>query len=166
MRWFPFFVLAYLFVAVQFSLGGVLGWGEVTPDLVLLLVIFIGMHASMEPALIAAFMLGLMHDVIASHGMGTYALGYTIIAAFAVQLRGIMYSDHLVTHVMMPLMLGSVLLIYLLVRQSVRNFYFVPEYNISLRPRLMSVLITTALAVPIITTLRRFRRSFAFEKRG
>ena len=37
MRWFPFFIFAYVLVSLQFALGGILGWGEKTPNLVLIL---------------------------------------------------------------------------------------------------------------------------------
>jgi rod shape-determining protein MreD len=164
MRWVPFLLFAYLVVAIQFALAGALGWGAWTPNLVLLLVIFVGMHAMLEPAMIAGLLLGLMHDVVASHGIGTYALGYTVIAGIAVQLRGIMYSDHIVTHVMMPLLLGMLLLIYLVFRQWIRNFYFPVDGTVSMRAGLASVIATSLLAVPAIAMLRRYRRAFAFEK--
>lgn len=164
MRWVPFFLIAYLVVAVQFALTSALGWGAWTPNLVLLLVIFIGMHALLEPAMIAGLILGLMHDVIASNGIGTYALGYTVIAAIAVQLRGIMYSDHIVTHVMMPLGLGTLLLVYLVCRQWVRNLYYPLDGTVSFRGGLASLVATSLLAVPAISVLQKFRRTFAFEK--
>ena len=147
MRWFPFLILAYLFVAVQFALGGILQWHEKTPNLVLLLVIFIGLHAPTEPAMIAGFVLGLMHDVVASHGIGTYTLAYTFVALLAVQLRGVMYADHLVTHVMMTLLLATAVVLYLVFRAWVRHFYY-DEPGISFGPRMMSVLATAAIHDP------------------
>ena len=164
MRWLPFLIVAYLVVAVQFALASVLGWGSWTPNLVLLLVIFVGMHAPLEPAMVAGLILGLMHDVVASHGIGTYALGYAVVAAIAVQLRGVMYSDHVVTHVMMPLTLGLLLLIYMTIRQWLRNLYFPLDGTVSFRGGLASLLVTSVLAVPAIGGLRKFRRTFAFEK--
>lgn len=164
MRWFPFLLLAYIVVAVQFALGGALGWGGWTPNLVFLLVIFVGMHALIEPAMVAGLVLGLMHDVIASHGIGTYALGYAVVAAIAVQLRGIMYSDHMVTHVMMPLGLGFLLLLYLLARQWVRNLYYPFDHPVTFGAGMASLIVTSALAIPVIGVLRRYRRTFAFDK--
>ena len=164
MRWFPFLIVSYLVVAVQFTLASVLGWGIWTPNLVLLFVLFVGMHAMLEPAMVAGLILGLMHDVIASHGIGTYALGYTLIAAIAVQLRGVMYSDHIVTHIMMPLALGLLLLFYLLFRQWLRNLYFPLDGTFSFRAGLASLVVTSVLAVPAINVMRKFRRTFAFEK--
>jgi rod shape-determining protein MreD len=164
MRWFPFLLLAYIVVAVQLALRAALGWGAWTPNLVFLVVMFVGMHALLEPAMIAGLLLGLMHDVIASHGIGTYALGYTVVAAIAVQLRGVMYSDHFVTHIMMPFGLGFALLMYLLFRQWVRNLYYPFDHPEMFGAGMASLVITSALAVPMIRTLRYFRRTFAFEK--
>lgn len=165
MRWFPFAILAYLFVAVQFSLGGIVGWGEVTPNLVLLLLIFIGLHAPSDPAIVAGFVLGFAHDVIsgASLGIGTYSLAYPLLAMIAVQLRGAMYADHAVTHVAQSLLFGVLLTLYLLTRQFVRGWYFTEEPSVHLKPRLLSVLATAALSIPVIWMLRKIRRSFAFE---
>ena len=164
MRWIRFFLVAYIVVAVQFALRGALGWGVWTPNLVFLLVVFVGMHALIEPAMIAGLVLGLMHDVIASHGIGTYALAYTILAAIAVQLRGVMYSDHIVTHVMMPFALGLLLLLYLLLRQWLRNLYFPFDHPVSFGAGFASLVVTTILAVPALWLLRHFRRAFAFDK--
>ena len=166
MRWFPFVILAYLFVAVQFSLGGALGWGEVTPNLILLFLLFIGLHAPTDAALVAGFTLGLLHDIIASHGIGTYTLAYPLIAVMTVQLRGAMYADHAVTHVAVTLLQGTALTIYLWVRQWIRALYFTEEPTISFKSRMLGVLVTGALAMPAIWALRKVRRSFAFEKNG
>lgn len=163
MRSIPFIILAYLVVATQFALANTLGWGEATPNLVLLLVIFIGLHAPTEPALVAGFVLGLMHDVITSHGIGAYTLAYPLIAALTVQLRSAMYADHLVTHVAMPLLLGLGLTIYLWVRQMIRGWFFVEEPTITFSRRMLEVLATAALAIPAIWLLRKTRRAFAFE---
>jgi rod shape-determining protein MreD len=164
MRWFPFLLLAYMVVAVQLALRGALGWGVWTPNLVFLLVIFVGMHALLEPAMIAGLLLGFMHDVIASHGIGTYTLAYAVVAGIAVQLRGIMYSDHVVTHVMMPFALGLGMLLYLLFRQWVRNLYYPFDHPETFGAGMASLIVTCLLAVPMIGVLRHFRRTFAFDK--
>lgn len=166
MRWFPFLILAYLVVAVQLSLRAALGWGNWTPNLVLIVVLFVGMHAALEPAMIGGLVLGLMHDVIASNGIGTYALGYVAVAAIAVQLRSVMYSDHIVTHVMMPLGLGFGLLVYMLFRQWVRNLYYPFDHPLTFGGGMASLFVTCIIAVPLIGFLRRFRRAFAFENRN
>ena len=166
MRWLPFVILAYLFVSMQFVLGSAIGWGESLPNVVLLLVLFIALHALSDTAIAAGFVLGLGHDIIAgaSMGFGTYTLIYPLLAAMAVQLRGTMYPDHAVTHVAITLLTGSLLTIYLWLRQIIRAIYFTEPTSVTLKSRFLGVLVTAALAIPVIWMLRKIRRSFAFEK--
>lgn len=165
MRWLPFLILSYLFVSLQFALGGMLQWGELTPNLVLILVIFIGLHAPLEAALLGCCTLGFMHDIISSHGIGTYALAYSLIGALTLQLRGVMYADHTATHFTITILLGLALTLYLLLRHWVRGFFFSDELGVSFFPQMGSVLITAAIAVPLIYLLRQMRRTFAFSKK-
>lgn len=165
MRWLPFAILAYLLVSLQFALGGILRFGEYTPNLVLLFLIFIGLHAPLDAALIAGFTLGLMHDVISSHGIGAYALGYTLIAGLTFQLRGIMYADHVATHFTITIILGVLLAGYLIFRHWVRGFYFADEASIQFWPQFVAVLLAAVIAVPGIYGLRRIRRLFAFSNK-
>ncbi len=165
MRWLPFAILAYLVVSIQFALGGILKLNEYTPNLVLILMIFIGLHAPLDAVLIAAFALGFMHDVISLHGIGTYALGYSLVAALAFQLRGIMYADHVATHLTITIILGFVLICYMMLRHWVRSFYFAGEPSISFWPQISAVLVSAFLAVPAIHFLRKIRRTFAFSNK-
>jgi rod shape-determining protein MreD len=165
MRWLPFLILAYFFVSVQFALGGILRLGEYTPNLVLLLVIFIGLHAPLDAALLAGFTLGFMHDIISSHGIGTYALAYSLICALAVQLRGIMYADHFATHFTITLMLGGMLILYLLFRHWMRSFFFADEVAITFWSQATAMLVTAFLALPVIYLLRKMRRTFHFSNK-
>lgn len=165
MRWLPFLILSYLSVCVQFALGGALRWGEATPNLVMLLVVFVGLHAPLRTALSAAFVAGLMHDVIAGHGLGTYVVGYAIVVALASQLRDVMYPDHAVTHVAVAFVGGVALATYLEVRHGVRSCFFADEPPIAFGRRLLAALASAALAIPVIWLLRRMRRMFAFSSR-
>lgn len=165
MRWLPFLILSYVVVSLQFALGGILRAGEYTPNIVLLLAIFIGLHAPLDAVLLAGFLLGLMHDIISVHGIGTYALAYSLLGAMAFQLRGMMYADHAATHFTMTLLLGLLLIVYILLRHWVRSFFFVGEPSISFWPHAMSILITAVLAVPLIYMLRKIRRTFQFSNK-
>ena len=165
MRWLPFLILAYLFVCAQFALGGALRWGEATPDLVLLAVVFVGLHAPLRTALSAAFVAGLMHDLIAGHGLGTYVVGYVLVVAITSQLRDVMYPDHAVTHVTATLVGGVALATYLEVRHALRSIFFADEPPVAFWQRMLGALASAALAVPVIWLLRRARRMFAFSSR-
>lgn len=165
MRWLPFLIIAYLVVSIQFAMGGILQQYQSTPNLVLLLVIFIGLHAPLDAALLACFALGFMHDIISAHGIGTYALAYSLIGALAFQLRSIMYADHVATHFTITILLGITLILYVMFRHWVRSFYFVDEYAINFWQQFVGVLITAFLALPTIYFLRKIRRTFHFAKK-
>jgi len=165
MRWLPFVLLSYLFVCVQFALGAALRWGEATPDLVLLLVVFVGLHAPPRVALAGAVAAGLMADVVAGQGIGTYAVGYALVAALCGQLRDVLYPDHAVTHVTVTLVGGLAVATYLEVRHGVRSIFFADEPTIAFVRRALGSAATAALAVPVIWALRRMRRAFAFSSR-
>ena len=165
MRWLPFVILSYLFVCAQFALGGASRWGEATPDVVLLLVVFVGLHAPQRTALAAAFVAGLMHDVIAGHGLGTYVVGYVLVVALAAQLRDVMYADHAVTHVAVTFVGGAALAAYLELRHGLRGYFFADDPPIAFWRRVLGALASAALAVPVIWVLRRMRRAFAFSSR-
>lgn len=165
MRWLPFLILAYLFVCAQFALGGALRGGEATPDVVLLAVVFVALHAPVRTALAAAFVAGLMHDLIAGHGLGTYVVGYVIVVGLTSQLRDVMYPDHAVTHVTTALVAGVTLATFLEVRHALRSIFFDGEPPVAFWQRVLGALASAALAVPVIWVLRRMRRMFAFSSR-
>ena len=165
MRWITFAIAAYLFVSTQFALGGLLGWGEATPNLVLVLVVFVALHAQPRPALAAAFVAGLMHDVIAGHGLGTYALGYPLAVAAASPLRDVMSADHAATHALVTFALGVLLAIYLDVRHVVRARLVPDDPSIAIGARLLGATATAALAIPVLWALRGARNAFAFWRR-
>jgi rod shape-determining protein MreD len=165
MRWLPFIIFAYFFVSLQFALGGILSAWRFTPNLVLLLVIFIGLHAPLDAALLAGLLLGLMHDVISAHGIGTYALAYSLLAALAFQLRGIMYADHVATHFTITILLGLLLIAYLIFRHWMRGFFFAGETSVAFWPQAVGILLTAVLALPVIHLLRKMRRTFQFSNK-
>lgn len=165
MRWLPFAILSYLIVSLQFALGGILQLGEYTPSLVLLFLIFIGLHAPLDAALIGGFTLGFMHDVVSAHGIGTYALAYSLIAGLTFQLRSIMYADHVATHFTITIILGVLLVGYLVFRHWMRSFYFAGEASIQVWPQIVAVFVAAVIAIPAIYGLRRIRRVFAFSNK-
>lgn len=165
MRWLPFLIIAYFVVSLQFALSGILNLGEKTPNLALLLLIFIGLHAPLDAVLLAGFTLGLMHDVISAHGIGAYALAYSLIGGLAFQLRGVMYADHVATHFTITILLGVLLVLYLMFRHWLRSFVFVDEVSITFWPQMMGVLFSALLAMPAIHFLRKIRRTFSFSNK-
>jgi len=166
MRWWAFLILAYVAASVQLGLGGLLGWGPATPDLLLLVVVFVALHANDEHALAAGVVAGLFHDVIADHGLGAHALAYGLAAAGTRRLRGVMYREHPLTHLTVTALTGVGVVLLLWARELVRGLFPWSADDPRLvrpLPMLVGVVATTALAPPVIYALRSIRKAFAFR---
>lgn len=67
--------------------------GGVAPDLVLIVLIFIGNRNGVMPAQVAGFVAGVVLDVLGLAPLGFYALVYTVIGAVYGVTRGKMFVD-------------------------------------------------------------------------
>src|SRR5215213_9217449 len=82
MRWPAFFILVYVAVGLQIGMGDFvrIGGSGARPDLVMLAVIFIAIHAPRDAALLGAFGIGLVQDLVSLSPLGLYALAYALVA--------------------------------------------------------------------------------------
>jgi rod shape-determining protein MreD len=166
MRWLTFLIFAYLTVCVQFALSGTLGWADAAPNLVLLLAVFLALHAGIEAALVGCFLLGLLFDVVSPYGLGTHAVVFGVLGFIVYQLRAVMYREHPMTHLTLGALIGFAYVMLLFFRQWLRSFVFDEPSQLDFRSLMLGVL-TTTLAAPIaIYFLRRVRRVFAFNSSG
>src|SRR5690349_6692345 len=98
MRWLPYFILAYVTLGLQIGLGEYLSWHGARPNLVLVAVLFVALHAPRDAALLGCFSLGLLQDLLSQHPPGLYALSYGLVAMLAVGLQHVVDRDHPLTH--------------------------------------------------------------------
>ena len=118
MRWPAFFILVYLAVGVQIGMGDLvrIGGAGARPDLVLLAVIFIAIHAPRDAALLGAFVIGIVKDTTTLSPLGVYAIAYSLVGMFTISTQEYVYRAHPVTHVMLgflgSLIAGAVVLIH------------------------------------------------------
>jgi len=99
MRWIPLFLLGYLLVLIQTSLGHVLSiqappLGVLSVDLLAILAVYVTLHArSALDAALAAWTLGLALDFTSSGGVsastviGPMALGYVLAGGLLYRIR-------------------------------------------------------------------------------
>src|ERR1700761_1656292 len=106
MRWIVYFILAYVAVGLQVGLAPLRRYDEGMPNFVRLAVIFIALNAPREPALLGAFMLGLLQDLMSTQGMGIYAFSYGLAAMFTISTQEIVYREHPLTHFTLGLITG------------------------------------------------------------
>src|SRR6185437_17015313 len=98
MRWPACLFLAYLFVGIQIGGAEYLRIGAARPDLVLLAVIFIAIHAPRDAALLGAFTIGIIQDLVSLNPLGVFALAYAMVGMFVVSTQELVYKAHPVTH--------------------------------------------------------------------
>ena len=103
MRWLPFFILAYVILGLQLGLGEYASWRGAQPNLVLVAAVFVAVNAPRDAGLLAAFLLGLLQDLVSVQPLGLHGLSYGLAALVVVGSKQLAYSDHPMTHFMLAL---------------------------------------------------------------
>jgi len=159
MRWISYFILAYLAIGVQIGAGEFLRFGGARPDLVLLAVIYIAINAPREAALLGAFVLGLLVDLVGLHPLGLYAFGYGLVAMFVVSTQEIVYREHPMTHFTVALVASLLVSTIALIH----GWIFGPLLPLGAQ---FSTAVYTAVLAPIVLgLLQRMKKAFAFKSR-
>jgi rod shape-determining protein MreD len=158
-RWISYFILAYLALGIQIGAGEFMRFGGAKPDLVLLAVIYIAINAPREAALLGAFLMGVMVDLVGLHPLGLYAFGYGLVAMFVVSTQEIVYREHPLTHFTVALVASLLVSTVALVH----GWIFGPL--LPLGGQFSTALYTAILAPIVLGVLQRTKRAFAFKPR-
>jgi rod shape-determining protein MreD len=167
MRWFPFFILAYVAFGIQTGLRGFIDVRGAEPNFVLLAAVFVAVNAQRDAALLGCLLLGLFQDLLSPHaaiGLNSFAFG--AIAVCVVSTQEIVYKDHFLTH--LTLGLGGGLLYAALVYGHGWLYYVVMHAPLrASRPSggpLLGGAVYTALVAPLVFgLLRKIKRRFGFR---
>ena len=170
MRWFPYFILAYVVLGIQIGLGDFLSWQGARPNLVLAAVLFVALNAPRDAALLGCFSLGLFQDLLSQQPPGLYALSYGLVGMLGVAAQQSFNRDHPVLHGILALAAGlvvaSVLAVHAIVRPppaGVVNGAVVPAARVPILPLFITAVYTALLAPALLWLLHRFKRRFAFQ---
>ena len=171
MRWFAYFILAYATLGLQLGLGRFVDLKDATPNLVLLAVIFIAGNARRDAALLGAFSLGLMQDLLGLGPPGLYAVAYGLVALVVVRSQNSVYREHPLTHLSLALVGGLIVAFVLAVHGWVRpagpkvvdNGVAIAAVRAPVGRLFVSAVYTAVLAPPLLWVLNRSRRVFAFR---
>jgi rod shape-determining protein MreD len=109
MRWISFFVVALLAVVLQTTLAWRLRVAGITPDWILVFVVFFALHVKGLDALIAGWMLGLLASLESLERFGMLAIGYALVALAVYLVRDYMFRRHALTHFLVTLASGILL---------------------------------------------------------
>jgi rod shape-determining protein MreD len=166
MRWLSYFILAYVALGVQIALDGFFDFKGVTPNLVLLVVIFLAVNGGREPVLLGSFILGIMQDLLTLHPLGTWAVTYTLVAMFVLSTQEIVYREHPLTHFSLALTGGILCGVVLTIHGWIYPLLHGPGTGHGGGIALFTSAIYTAVLAPIVLgVLQRMKRAFAFRRR-
>jgi rod shape-determining protein MreD len=172
MRWFTYFILAYVAVALQIGLSPYLAYNGAAPNLVLLAVIFIAVNAPRDAALLGCFALGIMQDLATHQPPGLFAFSYGIVALFITATQQMVYKGHPITHFTLALVGGlvtaAILLLHAFVRPAAPRVLLdtkmiLPAIRLSPTIELEIVLYTALLAPFVLFILQRTKGLFGFQ---
>ena len=171
MRLLAYFILAYLALGLQLGLGHYANLGAATPNLVLLAVIFIAANAPRDAALLGAFSLGLMQDLLGLGPPGLYAVAYGLVALVVLRTQHSVYRDHPLTQFTVALVAGLIVALVVTTHgwvrpagpQVVENGLTIAAVRAPVGRLFVSAVYTAVLAPPVLWLLARTRRGFAFR---
>jgi rod shape-determining protein MreD len=153
LRWLSFILLAYVMLGLQVGL-----YAFAPINFVLIAVVFIVVNATREPAVIACFILGVLHDLIVGAGpIGQYALAYCCVALLVAGDERAIASDHPATHFLVTLF-GSIIVAIVLKILSVWH-----GIGTSILTDLLTGFYTAIAAVVVLYVLSKLRKKFRFR---
>ena len=173
MRLISYIFLAYFALALQIGLAPYIAYHGASPNLVLLAVVFIAVHAPRDAALLGCFALGFLQDLVTLQQPGLFALSYGLVAMFVVSTQQVVYKEHPLTHFSLALAAGLITAVVLLAHgwvrppapRTVAAGTVLPAVRISTTRELYRVLYTALLAPILLGLLQRARGAFGFQGR-
>ena len=175
MRWFVFFVFAYVLLAMQVGLASGVSidtsWGPVQPLFVLPLAVFVGLSAAPATSLLAWAALGVLLDVTTTWGngatfIGPYTLGYIAGHYVVNQMRTMLVKRHPLALSFMTILAGAAVQLIVVAVFAARNFYdpipgWVGSQHLILRA--MGLLYTAGVAAVLAIPLNALATVFGFR---
>src|SRR3954462_1676955 len=172
MRSFGYFILAYVALGLQLGLGRYLSWHDARPNLVLIAVVYMALHARREAALLGCFFVGLCQDLLTQPPPGLYALSYGLVGLVVSGTHQAIKRDHPLTHFALALvgglMTASLLAAHAWLRPAgpgrvVADAAAVPPLRADILPLFVSAGYTAVLAPILLWLVGRLTRAFAFQ---
>jgi len=167
MRWFAYFILAYVAIALQIGLSPFVQYRGAAPNLVLLAAVFIALNAPRDAALLGCFCLGVMQDLVTQQQLGLFALSYGLMGLVVFGLHQVVYREHPLTHFSMALVGGVITTCVLLLQGWVHPPTAaqpgLPAIRLSPATEFVRTAYTAVLAPVVLGVLQRVKKVFAFQ---
>jgi rod shape-determining protein MreD len=173
MRWLAYFILAYVAIALQIGLGPYVSYRGAAPNIVLLAVVFVGLNAPRDAALLGCFLMGVLQDLVTQQPPGLFALSYGLTAMLAVSSHQVVSREHAMSHFTVALIGGlltsAVLLLHAWIHPAAPRSLApdgttpLPAIRLSAAVEFTRTVYTALLAPVVLGLLQRSRRFFAFQ---
>ncbi len=147
-RWLPFAFLAAGLLIVQMTVGRLLGIGpqRITPDLFIIVAVFLALRSSCSYVLIACWLLGLAKDLSGAAVLGSYAISFGLIGYLVMTWREWLYVENPLT-ILLVAAVGSIAAEHVAWLINVLRGNLPPDYSTALELEILfSALFTAALA--------------------
>ncbi|MEM6854133.1 MAG: hypothetical protein AAF593_06970 [Planctomycetota bacterium] len=178
MNWIVFSITAYVFFALQAGLEPAWAVGDATPNLLLILAVFVGVSARKPAVPWAMLVVGVLLDLIPGplkdQGviLGPHAVGYLVGGYAVLQLRNLLFRESTVTIVLMVFAVGGFAALVETLIYALRGLPWLANQGLGwstteqLWRRLQELIYTAALAVPIGLLLQSTRKIWGFTGRA
>jgi len=91
MRWLSFSILVIIVLTLQSALAPRIELFGARPDLILVVTVFFAMHAGRREAVLCAWLLGVLADLMTIERFGLLALSYALIAMIVASVRDFLF---------------------------------------------------------------------------
>ena len=170
-RWLTYFIIVYLLLGLQLGFSSYTQFRGVSPNLMLLIVVFISLNAPRAEALFSSFLLGFFQDLVTLQPLGLYAFSYGLVAVLVAWSSEFVGRGHPLTHLSMSFLGGLVVSFVLMVHQAIHPVgpallhegMIVSSIRIGPRVLIVSTIYTALLAVPVLWVFQRLHRFFGFD---
>lgn len=105
MRWSVFIIVAALVIVAQSALAPTVAVAGVRPDWLITMAVFLGLFARREDAVIGAWIIGTMADLLTVERFGLMGLSYGLTALVVGGIREFVFRDLLSTQIALTLVL-------------------------------------------------------------
>ena len=173
-----FAIATYLFLALQNGLGPLWTVGGVTPSLILILGVFVGVSAPRTTVMWSMLILGVLLDLqpgpLRHSGviLGPHAVGYLIGGYSLLQLRGLLFRESVITIVLLVCAVGGFAAMVETLIYALRAMPWLAADPLPWSPmqqlghRLTELLYSALVAIPFGLMLQASRRLWGFAGRS
>lgn len=164
MRWPIFTIVAFLALVLETGLKGLFHIGGVTPSLLLILLVYVGISGPALDVMWVGVVLGLLYDLAAADPatgaalqvVGPGVLGFMAGAYATLQIRALVFRNSSITVAITVFFSGVLTHLVIVALLTARGLPFIPGQTIAgwhaadqLIHRFLALVYTTILAVPL-----------------